>query len=118
MFGARFGTRLVTLARPVHFSNDMNQIIADARNTLWRIKLPPQPQIILAFVDPPDVVGAVVCFVDEVPASVEICVDVLHLSGCKARAAVAACQHLYGRDSQGVHRVPKRSLDEIIISAE
>ena len=61
------------------------------KSILWN-QFPPQPGIVLAFENPPDVVGAIDCLIDEVPAGFEECDSGLHLGCGFARASIATCK--------------------------
>ena len=51
------------------------------------MRLPPQTRIVLAFENPPEVVGPVVGFIDEVPAGFEKRTGLLHLGGGQTHAS-------------------------------
>ena len=63
------------------------QLRVRRRDSILRDSLPPQPRIVLAFVDPPDVIRAVGRLAYEVPAGAEECGCRLHLGRSLAGAA-------------------------------
>ena len=62
-------------------ANHIPHAVMNARGSVPRDKLPPQPRIVLAFIDRPDVFSAVLGLADEVPTGFEEGSGGLHF-GC------------------------------------